>query len=574
MKLLLLVSAFNGLTQRVWCELRAGGHDVGVQLATNDAAIINAVRRTNPDLILCPFLKDRVPEEVWRQRRTVIIHPGPVGDRGPSSLDWAITEGASHWGVTALEAIAEMDAGPIWAHRTFPMPAEPVRKSAIYNGPVADAALECAREVVAKAVDPTFQPTPLAEAVVAVPGARARPTMTQADRRFGWEENTDHILRRVRAADGAPGVRAQLAGLDVLVFDARRGGPVDAAPGQVVAVRDGAVRVATGDGSVWVGQLKTPAAVGGDVPRIKLPATALLGRRLRGVPRQAASLNGDADIRYHRDGAVGWLTIDVYNGAMGPATCRRLLSALRHAAGQDTRALVLVSGPEVFSNGIHLNLIEADRDPGALAWANIKAINAVCRAITTLRGQPVVAAFGGPAGAGGVMLALGADVVAARAGVVLNPYYEMGLFGSELHTYTLPRRVGETVARQLLDGRLPVTVEAAERMGLIDTVGPRPYPRFVEWLAELAERTAADGDRIRREKAARLAAAPMPLDAYAARELAEMSRDMFDNRSDFAGARTDFVHKVRATVTPAKLAFRSPGGLPRRRRSAPRPVGC
>src|SRR4051794_32456018 len=143
MRVLLLVSTFNGLSQRVWCALRESGHDVGVLLASGEQDIIDGVRAARPELILCPYLTHRVPEQVWRRHRTVIIHPGPVGDRGPSSLDWAITDAAPYWGVTALQAVEEMDAGPIWATRTFRMPAAAPRKSALYNGPVADAAMEC-----------------------------------------------------------------------------------------------------------------------------------------------------------------------------------------------------------------------------------------------------------------------------------------------------------------------------------------------------------------------------------------------------------------------------------------------
>ena len=37
MRILLLVTAFNGLSQRVWCALREAGHEVGVLLATGPA---------------------------------------------------------------------------------------------------------------------------------------------------------------------------------------------------------------------------------------------------------------------------------------------------------------------------------------------------------------------------------------------------------------------------------------------------------------------------------------------------------------------------------------------------------
>src|SRR5262245_18878137 len=151
MKILLLCSAFNRLTQRTWLELRDAGHDVSVERAVSEAAMINAVAAFDPDLIVCPFLRERVPSEVCTRYRTIIVHPGPRGDRGPSSLDWAITTGAERWGVTALQAVEEMDAGPIWGSRTFELVSDQPRKSSLYNGPVADAAIDLVREVITKA---------------------------------------------------------------------------------------------------------------------------------------------------------------------------------------------------------------------------------------------------------------------------------------------------------------------------------------------------------------------------------------------------------------------------------------
>ena len=70
-------------------------------------------------------------------------------------MDWAILDGEREWGVTALQAVEEMDAGPIWAGRTFPIdPTEPPRKSSLYSGPVADAAhRRVSNEVAHETVD-------------------------------------------------------------------------------------------------------------------------------------------------------------------------------------------------------------------------------------------------------------------------------------------------------------------------------------------------------------------------------------------------------------------------------------
>jgi putative two-component system protein, hydrogenase maturation factor HypX/HoxX len=99
MRVMLLASAFNSLTQRVHTELREAGHIVSVEVAHgDDDALRTAIGRFRPDVILAPMLTKVVPEDVWSQHPVLIVHPGPMGDRGPSSLDWAILEGQPRWG--------------------------------------------------------------------------------------------------------------------------------------------------------------------------------------------------------------------------------------------------------------------------------------------------------------------------------------------------------------------------------------------------------------------------------------------------------------------------------------------
>ena len=276
MRILLLCSAFNGLSQRAWIELRDEGHEVTVELAIDEATMVSAVTLADPDLIICPFLRERVPTEVWARYPTIIVHPGPKGDRGPSSLDWAITDEEPQWGVTALQAVEEMDAGPIWGTRSFPLPSTPPRKSSLYNGPVADAAIALIHEVVAKAADPTFVPEPLDYGRADVTG-RLRPTMRQPDREFSWCDSTAEIFRRIQAADGSPGVRTTLCGQPVSVFDAHAGPARRGEPGTVALRRHGAVLVHTGDGGIWIGQIRRIGPDG--QPGVKLPATIALGDR-------------------------------------------------------------------------------------------------------------------------------------------------------------------------------------------------------------------------------------------------------------------------------------------------------
>ena len=187
-------------------------------------------------------------------------------------------------------------------------------------------------------------------------------------------------------------------------------------------------------------------------------------------------------------------------------------------------------------------------------------MNDLVREIVTTGGQHTIAAMQGNAGAGGVFLALAADRVFARDGVVLNPHYKgMGnLHGSEYWTYLLPRRVGAAAAEALTRGRLPMSAAQATACGLLDAhFGATP----AEFRTEVARRAhawadapgmGAELDAKRSRRAADEAA--RPLEAYRADELARMRRDFFGFDPSYHIARDNFVRKVPRSRTPLYLA--------------------
>src|SRR5271166_1230778 len=150
MRILFLTSAHNSLSQRLWIELSELGHDIRVCVAATGEEMIAAATREAPDLIIAPMLKIAVPEEVWSRHLCLIVHPGIKGDRGRSSLDWAIANGEDSWGVTILEAAEEFDAGAIWASHEFAVEEDPPAKSSLYRGQVTEAALCGVLEAVAR----------------------------------------------------------------------------------------------------------------------------------------------------------------------------------------------------------------------------------------------------------------------------------------------------------------------------------------------------------------------------------------------------------------------------------------
>lgn len=561
MRILFLTHSFNSLAQRLYVELTERGHEVSVEFDIHDAVTLEAVQRYRPEVIIAPYLKRAISEAVWRNYRCLVVHPGIKGDRGPSALDWAILNGEREWGVTVLQANAEMDAGDIWAEVRFPMRA--ASKSSLYRNEITEAGVAAVTRALERMEGGGFSPEPLDYLRPDVRG-RWHPLMRQSDRTIDWRlDDTDTVLRKIRSADGAPGVEDELFGRRYRLYDAWEEDRLRGAPGTLIARRDGAICRATRDGAVWITHLK-PVRAG--EPTLKLPAAMVLGADLAGIPEIPAPLHSPEalrtfrEIRYEEHNAVGYLYFDFYNGAMSSGQCERLLSAYEYARARPTRTIVLMGGRDFWSNGIHLNVIEAADSPADESWRNINAMDDLARAILTTDSHLTIAALQGNAGAGGVFLALAADRVYARRGVVLNPHYKnMGnLYGSEYWTYLLPRRVGRELAHAITENRLPVSATQAKRLGLIDDCFGEDVAGFNDRIVELAEALAHDpafDAQLAAKRAARARdEAEKPLEAYRAEELEHMKLNFYGFDPSYHVARHEFVFKRLPAWTPLHLA--------------------
>jgi putative two-component system hydrogenase maturation factor HypX/HoxX len=436
---------------------------------------------------------------------------------------------------------------------------------------------------------------------------RLRPVMKQADRAIDWRrDDTATLLRRIDAADGFPGVADSLFGQPCHLYDAWPEARLRGAPGEVIARRETALCRATVDGAVWIGHVKRPEG-------FKLPATTAFAAECADIPEAplpgwwAADHATWQDIRYEEAGGVGFLHFDFYNGAMGTRQCRRVTEAFLWAATRPTRVIVLMGGGDFWSNGVHLNLIEAAESPADESWANINAIDDLAEAILRCDSHLTVAAIGANAGAGGCFLARACDEVWAREGVVLNPHYKnMGnLYGSEFWTYLLPPRVGADGAAVIMQHRLPMLASEAVRLGFYDAVSPGDAeawsrgpacgdataeadaasalrssasriplavatpplcgapsaasgrPTFSADVARRAAELEGEGfaQRIDAKRARRARdEAAKPLVAWRAEELAEMRRNFYGFDPSYHVARWHFVAKSPQSWTPRHLA--------------------
>ncbi|GAA1894930.1 enoyl-CoA hydratase-related protein [Asanoa iriomotensis] len=538
-RVLLMSNAFGGATMAAYCWLRDRGIETAFQPATSPAAMLDADLWYAPDLILAPTLTTRVPAELFG--KVVINHPGRLGDRGASSIDWGRWRRERFGGTTLLLAADGWDTGDVVHTTTFGYPTGPATKSWIYSHLNRGALLRGLERLLDAPV-----PRPLDYAHADVLG-RWNDVLRAGDSTVDWSLAAEEVVWRVAARDGAPGVRAELLGEVVSVFDVHPAGPARGEPGEVVAwLPDSAVRVvcgpAGGDGlrdSVWVGHVKARG--------FKQPAAWWLGGRV--------SAWQDAPIPYRPvtttlRGSVAVITAAAYNGAWSTGFCHAVASAVTAAARRtDVDQIVLRGGGTgPFGNGINLNHVYgAPAGVVASARANIRAINKVGLALFQARrdGVSVLVLLDGDAGAGGAFLSLCGDVVVAVPGRTFNYHYVGmgGLTGSEFHTLTLPSRMPDEEARSaLLHDCLPLSADQAHRQGLVDYLAPEGLAGedLTEWTHEFAVNHRDTGKRADRQRWR-----PLPTEAELAatqdRELRRIDADFASQ--EFQAALAAFVLK-------------------------------
>ncbi|KAK3588122.1 hypothetical protein CHS0354_012179, partial [Potamilus streckersoni] len=413
-----------------------------------------AVKQFRPDVVVCPFLTARIPERIWKERRCLIIHPGIAGDRGPSSIDWAIKNKQKTWGLTVLQATEEMDAGDIWCTSDFPV-RNNLTKAAMYVGEVSDAAPKSVMEALRR-LQNNVQPIPLDYSHPEIKG-QLHATMKTKDRMIDWLMPAEEIAGIVRMSDTQPGALANLlmpgaGGLESIpfrLFDAHiecgvksqylHGRLTESRAGEIIGRKHGAILVKAGDeNGVWIAA----------DPNHKITvAYYYLSLARETACIETTILPHDcefSEIQIIRNGPLCYIHFDFYNGAIDKVQCIRLKSEIENIAKC------------------------ADYSE---AWANINMLNDVIKAMVAIPDKLVVAALQGNAGAGGAMFAAAADIVVSHPGVLLTPSYKsMHLHGSEYWTYFLPQRVGEMEAIRLTKSEDPLVTEEAYKIGFVDYI--------------------------------------------------------------------------------------------------------
>lgn len=239
-RVVFLCSGFNGLTQAVWCALAprfsASILAVGPQW--------ERVAAFKPDLIIAPYLTLRIPAELFEAIPCLVLHPGPHGLGGPSSLNWAVLEGRSDWAACVFEARQGWDQGPLWAEEEFELgPGSVIERYRRHLVPIAPRLFEQAIGRLCGGEAPLPRGPFLYQR-----------RLRSEDLTVQWSRPAAELLPIIQAGDSHPGAFASLQGQRFGLFNASLAEGLGE-PGQVLGFAGSDVLVACGEGALRLKRL-------------------------------------------------------------------------------------------------------------------------------------------------------------------------------------------------------------------------------------------------------------------------------------------------------------------------------
>src|SRR5215472_15681867 len=180
---------------------------------------------------------------------------------------------------------------------------------------------------------------------------------------------------------------------------------------------------------------------------------------------------GAGGLRFEREGSIGWLYIDRPHArnAFTPAMYWGIKKAVHLVnSDPDFAALIITGTGDVFAPGGDLG---GRSDPGDEESPHIGADMLPFLTIRDSR-APVIAAVNGICQAGGLLIAMMADIcVASDRATFRVPELLRGI-PDATYAYALPAHCGVAVARDLLLSARKFDAFEAQRIGLISRVVP------------------------------------------------------------------------------------------------------
>ena len=217
-----------------------------------DAEYLDAMRALNADLCVMAYVIIFVPEEARDipTHGSICFHPSILPKhRGPSSINWPIIGGATKSGLTFFWPDDGLDEGEILLQKHIDITPDDTLGT-VYFEKIFPLGIEATLEAIAlvKAGNP---PRIVQDSSLATYESWCR----KADAEIDWFRSSADVYNLIRGTNPQPGSWTTHDGDELKVFDCAK---VEASgkPGEVVAVSDEGITVATKDGGILVKRVK------------------------------------------------------------------------------------------------------------------------------------------------------------------------------------------------------------------------------------------------------------------------------------------------------------------------------
>jgi methionyl-tRNA formyltransferase len=219
-----------------------------------DAAVLEAYRDLQPDLVVLAFVTDILPESLLDipSIGTICYHPSLLPrHRGSSGINWAVIQGDARTGLTILWADKGIDTGAILLQKEVDIAPHDTTGSLYFNSlfPMGIDAIVEAVELIKAGKAPKIQQDESR--------ATYEPPCTERYAGIDWSKPAPEVYNLIRGCDPQPGAYSTLGGRKVQFYKAALvDSAQDTPPGQIIRIGDGEVVVALNGGTLKVGKIK------------------------------------------------------------------------------------------------------------------------------------------------------------------------------------------------------------------------------------------------------------------------------------------------------------------------------
>eukprot|EP01130_Rhizamoeba_saxonica_P017859 TRINITY_DN8769_c0_g1_i1.p1 TRINITY_DN8769_c0_g1~~TRINITY_DN8769_c0_g1_i1.p1 ORF type:complete len:921 (-),score=189.89 TRINITY_DN8769_c0_g1_i1:1124-3715(-) len=311
-----------------------------VCIASDPQKMIDLYTKVGPSLVVCPFMTKMVPDTIWKNTLTWIIHPGRKGDRGPCSLDYTIKDDVQKWGSTIIEAVNNFDDGPVWGSVDYLInrkDMDSLTKTSLYQVENVVSSMKALRKSIYN-WENNRHPIKLSQHE-----KKWRPLWKQKNRNFSWNDSAVDISAIIKASDGKPGAPIEINGKKYIAYGSHFEYTLNDGkyqPGQIMYRRNKHICIACGKYAIWITALRNLKE------RIKhLPENILPKEDLENIPVLTSVNEGWNDIRSEIYIGVCSIMFD-FSTTVTQSDIYRLMDLLREMDNNNDVKIVVLQGDE------------------------------------------------------------------------------------------------------------------------------------------------------------------------------------------------------------------------------------